>query len=278
MSCGIYKITNLINGKIYIGQSINIKSRFYDHCKKNDSSLVGKAIQKYGKQNFSFEIIEECPPEKLDEQEQYWIAYYDCCILDGQEKGYNRTRGGQNNRIDYYKNILDLWNKGKTCRQIGEELGKNRQAVARALQAQGITLQQIKTRGLGKRVEKYNTAGTLLSIYDSVQELLRNEKTFNSTDLYRCLNHHVVSCHGFLFRYVNDEITIEELVKKYNDSTTQVKKVKKVLQYDCDGNFITEYRSAREAAKVLGVNHQQIAACCRGAAKTAYGFIWQYAE
>lgn len=45
---GIYKITNLINGKIYIGQSINIERRFLEHCRKNES-LIDKEIQKNGK-------------------------------------------------------------------------------------------------------------------------------------------------------------------------------------------------------------------------------------
>lgn len=278
MSCGIYKITNLINNKSYIGQSIRIENRFKDHCKKSSTSLISRAIQKYGKENFSFEILEICLPEQLDEREQYWIKYYDCCALDGIEKGYNQTRGGQFHRIDDYDIILNLWNEGATVSQIVEQLGRCRNMVARILQAQGISLQQIKTRGLGKRVEQYDTTGKLLSTYDSAQEILRKEANFSSTDLYNCLNHHKPSYQGFIFKYADDETNIEELVTAYKLSCHQKRRVRRIQQYDLNYNFIAEYASAREAARALGVHHQQISACCRKVAKTAYGYIWKYKE
>jgi len=78
MSCGIYKITNLINKKVYIGQSVNIESRWRDEkaasnclsdCEYN--SVRSRAFRKYGIENFSFEIIEECSKEQLNEREGY---------------------------------------------------------------------------------------------------------------------------------------------------------------------------------------------------------------
>lgn len=59
MSMGIYKIENLINHKIYIGQSIHIEKRWKEHCQPSSHSLIGQAIKKYGKENFSFQILEE---------------------------------------------------------------------------------------------------------------------------------------------------------------------------------------------------------------------------
>lgn len=70
MSCGIYKFTNLINGKIYIGQSVDIDRRLKEH-KRRDEQRIDKAIKKYGFENFNFEIIELCSPDKLDELENY---------------------------------------------------------------------------------------------------------------------------------------------------------------------------------------------------------------
>lgn len=93
MSCGIYKITNLINNKVYIGQSINIESRWTHHknYETNKSHYpLYCAFKKYGIENFKFEIIELCSIDKLNTQEQYWINFY-----DSYKNGYNLTIGGQ---------------------------------------------------------------------------------------------------------------------------------------------------------------------------------------
>lgn len=94
---GIYKITNNINGKIYIGQSNNIQRRFLEHKNRGATSriLVDIAIQKYGKENFSFEVIEECTIEQLNQKEMYWISYF-----NSVENGYNCSVGGDQQSIE----------------------------------------------------------------------------------------------------------------------------------------------------------------------------------
>lgn len=93
---GIYKITNNINGKIYIGQSNNIQRRFSEHQTKGEQSRipVDIAIQKHGKENFSFEVIEECSIEQLNEKETKWITYF-----NSVENGYNCSIGGNQQSI-----------------------------------------------------------------------------------------------------------------------------------------------------------------------------------
>lgn len=89
--CGIYKITNNINGKVYIGQSIDINRRWRSHKKdyKNIDTKFYRAIRKYGLNNFSFEVIEQSSIDKLDERESYWIRFYNSI-----EDGYNTIPGG----------------------------------------------------------------------------------------------------------------------------------------------------------------------------------------
>lgn len=90
---GIYKITNNINNHCYIGQSRNIEKRWYNH--KNDSTNQNSekynyplycGFRKYGIRNFTFEVLEECSIEELNEKEKYWIEYY--------KPKYNQTSGG----------------------------------------------------------------------------------------------------------------------------------------------------------------------------------------
>ena len=98
---GIYKITNLINNKSYIGQSVDINRRFRSHksypFEKSNYPLY-RAFKKYGIDNFSFEILEECPIEELNEKEIYYINYYDT-----YNNGYNQTTGGQGNSNNIVK-------------------------------------------------------------------------------------------------------------------------------------------------------------------------------
>lgn len=89
MRCGIYKITNNINRKVYIGKSKNIEERWTEHKRlsnldeedwKKDhrccQTPIHKAIRKYGVENFSFEVIEETKEEDLNKREIYWIDHY----------------------------------------------------------------------------------------------------------------------------------------------------------------------------------------------------------
>lgn len=92
MSIGIYKITNNLNGKIYIGQSIDIEKRFYMHKHfYHKDSYIDQEINKYGIYNFEFSIIELCSKEELDQKEIYYIAFYNSFYPNG----YNLTKGGQ---------------------------------------------------------------------------------------------------------------------------------------------------------------------------------------
>ena len=86
---GIYKVTNKVNGKVYIGQSVDIGRRWRQHMTAEDDIYFHKAIQKYGVENFEWEVIEKCKKSELDERESYWIEYY-----DSFNKGYNCTKGG----------------------------------------------------------------------------------------------------------------------------------------------------------------------------------------
>lgn len=111
MSCGIYKITNIQNNKSYIGQSIHIEARWAEHLresflndekweanKRGEQTHFHRALRQCqtkekAKEQFIFEILEECEEAVLNERERYWISYY-----DSYENGYNMTEGGDGQR------------------------------------------------------------------------------------------------------------------------------------------------------------------------------------
>lgn len=101
-SIGIYKITNKINNKIYIGQSNNIKRRWSEHKKHfknyNNNILLYKAFNKYGIDNFKFEILELCSEDELNNLEKYYIEFYNSCVKSKNGWGYNMTYGGNDNK------------------------------------------------------------------------------------------------------------------------------------------------------------------------------------
>lgn len=92
---GIYKIENIKDGKVYIGQSANVRNRLREHLKSavGISNIaqqgVHEAMSNEGIQHFTFHLIDECERAKLNDREKYWIEFY-----QSNEWGYNRTRGG----------------------------------------------------------------------------------------------------------------------------------------------------------------------------------------
>ena len=146
----IYKITNKVNGKSYIGQTIqNVKERFYQHCATKCSQailnmVIHKAITKYGKSNFTIEVIEEVESANLNDRERYWIRYY-----DSYNNGYNSTEGGQDG-IKLFKNldtesIIRKYKSGKSLREIGRLFNVDKQTIKDLLVRNNISLRTTRT-------------------------------------------------------------------------------------------------------------------------------------
>lgn len=114
----IYKFTNNINGKIYIGQTTRPKSRYKEHCTGKEDSLLTRAMLKYGIENFKYEVLETIDKEQLNTREKYWINYY-----NSYKTGYNQTTGGNQN-IKFSQEARKKMSESKKGRQISEETRK----------------------------------------------------------------------------------------------------------------------------------------------------------
>jgi group I intron endonuclease len=116
--CGVYKITHIASGKSYIGISKDIYRRWVQHKSwvntKARRSAIYAAMQKYGIDAFSWQIIEECCKDDLERREQHWIA-----VFDTFRNGYNLTAGGE-----YNKQVSDETRKRMSEAHKGKKISK----------------------------------------------------------------------------------------------------------------------------------------------------------
>lgn len=137
----IYKITNTLNGKNYIGQTVkSVQKRFTQH--KNNANkpyfsqiVLYKAFNKYGFENFQCETLEEVENKKLDEREKYWIEYYDSYF-----NGYNSTLGGR--AVQLYDwdidDIIEKYQILKSARAVAKEIGCDHSTIDHILNQNGV--------------------------------------------------------------------------------------------------------------------------------------------
>lgn len=130
----IYKITNQINGKVYIGKTLSsIEERWKEHCKDYkrehcEKRPLYRAISKYGIENFIIEQVEECPPEIVNEREKYWIEQY-----ESFKYGYNATIGGDGKQYLDYDLVYSLYKEGKNLTEISKILKCDTHSVTKIL-------------------------------------------------------------------------------------------------------------------------------------------------
>ena len=211
MKNSIYKITNLINGKVYIGKtSSTIEERFKQHLNESSKKRGSKrplyqAINKYGKENFFIELIETgISDNEINDKEIYYIKLYNSYIGFENSNGYNATLGGDSKKykeIDIEQLILE-YKKVQNLNKVAEKFNIDSRYVKRLLNANNIHTLNHKECTHKKRRE-YGTAiyqidiptqmiiNTFSSIADAY-EFLGRKRTGNISDALsaRRGNHH----------------------------------------------------------------------------------------
>lgn len=170
----IYKIYNDVNDKIYIGKTLStIENRFKQHCydctkKEYEKRPLYNAMNKYGKEFFHIELIEECEIEVLSQRECYWIEVFNTYVY-----GYNATKGGDGKQLYDYNLIVELYDQGFTGRDIIKALGCDEQVVTNALRLANRDTMQNKIKKSSKPIVAYDLNGKIIQHFSSQSDAAR---------------------------------------------------------------------------------------------------------
>lgn len=170
----IYKITNNVNGKCYIGKTLgSIEKRWQEHqhdsqTRKKEIRPLYRAFNKYGIKNFSIEQIEECDEDILSEREIYWIKYY-----NSYHYGYNATMGGDGKQFFDHDKILEELKKAPYPIEIGKKIGCSADTVRIIAHKNNI---KVKNKGCGQNVAspkivyQYSLNGEFIQEFSSTMD------------------------------------------------------------------------------------------------------------
>lgn len=222
--CGIYLITNKINNKKYVGQSTDIEYRWHQHClnvnRSNKKSLIKSAMKHYGVENFTFEILEICLPEDLDEKEKFYISKYNTYYLAEESNGYNMTFGGEGQngngkkvkQYDLNGNFIKEYNSIiEAARQCNvSDTGISNCCAKRRKQCGGFLWcydnQEIVTpyKAKGMTVNQYDLKGNYIQSFKSAAEAARFVDR-DKTQISQCCRNKKGSVAKYQWRYDGDE-------------------------------------------------------------------------
>ena len=314
---GIYKIQNIVNNKVYIGQSINVYKRWEQHIyhlnhNTHYNIYLQNAWNKYGPQNFKFEIIQICNSrEELNTYETYWKDYYypqvynlgstgkASNISSQTKRKISRTLKLNNSLLSKEERSAKFGNLHNTDRKIPVEV---RNKISQTLKGRSSYIRTLDTlikqndarNKYLKKVVCFDLNKTPLCIYNSLSEAARALKCDESA-IMNCCKGYRKRVHNFIFKYISDvdSETIEKLKLKsedpfkhivpihykYEENRKDIKTRKRnVNQFDLDMNFIQSYNSIAEASKQTGCTLNGISHCCRGLQKSTKGYIFKYTE
>lgn len=269
----IYKITNKVNGKSYIGQTrYTIEFRWKQHQHKNDNTYFHNAIHKYGIENFSIEILEKCNIEDLNSREIFYIAKYDTF-----KNGYNLTIGGDGNRKllldDSYSEIKELYLSGFSSNKIATLYKVDKASIVKILKSLDVKIRSnklnINHQEFLELVQDYQSGYSLRELskrYDCSPSGLKEyliKKGVNLRDRYNILEDDE-SQEKMINDYLDGHLKLSEILSKYHCSYNTFTKILSLHGIDKKGkgtHFKLKDAECLEAIKMFndGKTIKQIA-------------------
>ena len=223
MKKSIYKITNLINNKSYIGQTKDIQKRFSQHKINYGScggqglkstSLINQAIQKYGIENFNFEILEQ-DIENYNDREKFWIKYYN----SKTPNGYNICSFHNKKEIEEIKELLK--NTGLSFKEIAKKYHYNSHSTIGYINQGIIWYDEHETYPLRNTGCNKNLSSQKVQLI--IHDLLNTNLTQQTiADKYN-IGRHVVTAinNGESYKQINYTYPLRQLKKRKRQKNTK---------------------------------------------------------
>lgn len=240
----IYKVTNKVNGKSYIGQTrYTLEFRWRQHLHKKDNVYFHNAIKKYGAENFSLEVLEECDVDKLNSREIFYIAKYNTF-----EEGYNLTIGGDGNRRlildDKYDEIKALYLAGFSSNKIAMLYSVDKATIVKILRQLGV---KIKSRKIDINNQEFLE---LVQDYKSGYSLKELAKRYDCSDkgLAEYLKRKGINLKE-KYSILEDNQAQLNLIREYTDPYSTKKLSELLNEYHCSHNTFDKILSLHGTSK-----------------------------
>lgn len=273
----VYKTTNLINGRVYIGQH---KYNGWDKSYIGSGKIFEVALKKYGRKNFKCELIENCETkEDLDKKEIYWIAFYrsktDC---------YNITNGGEGRSATHSKETRAKLSKSLTGRVISKEARENMSNAHKGIRVSEESKLKI-SKALKGRVfseeHKKNLSKSHIGIPNPHSKEWRKKvsqankgKKMSKTSKEKM----GLSKSGEKHPNYGKQLSEETKHKISEANKIANKKLCKRVEQICykTQEVVAQYDSIAEAGKQTGINRAYISQLCHGKGKQCFGYTWRF--
>ena len=280
----IYKITNNINGKVYIGQTIrNIEIRWHEHLRHGFNSNSNEysrhlynSMRKYGKENFNIELIEYCENDLIDDREMFWIKHYNSFDPD---YGYNLTLGGDGSRQIDYEEVYRRYDNGESLYHIAEAMNLSRSNLSQILKGyDSYDKNETWARAMrdiskdkGTSVSQYDLSGNFIATFPSAKAAERCVPKATHVNIRKSCNNKKGLSGGFQWRFADDDPP-----GVYTGPTPNFPKT--VYQLDLSYNLVSIFESTCEASRITGLDQSSINRCCNQKRNysTVGGYIWRY--
>ena len=271
--CGIYCYHNIVNGKNYVGQSVDLCSRKKQFGNKNriySGKIFQNAIKKYGKDKFQYSILTHCKPEELNYYEQFYISRLK---TTDRRYGYNSTSGGDSQfsrTEDCKENMRKVWTKEKRAEKSKISCGNknpnygNKWSIDQ--KRHGSVVQKEQARKKFYELNGFDVS----ELIDRVKKFISTEKDISFTKIAKYFHISAARASSICHKLgLTSEMSYSAAIEKHK---------KPVVQCDINNHeiILNIFPSVTEAVRITGM--KSLKHCVCGKQSHGCGYFWRYAN